>query len=311
MSHVLIATSSSTTSWSPFSAGEGYSRPFDKSKFEIQQKGVIITVALYIILGIIAFFVLIFSVRVRVTIDMADEMRLWVTVLGIRINILPKKPKKYKIGNYTLKKIAKRDAKKAAKEKKKAEAKALKQKKKEAQKKAKKEADAKLSKEEKKAKKAEKKASMPPLPDLISLLLKTLGFFFPGLFSKFHFHVARIKLKIGGSDAAQIALTYYAVSNALGPVLSFIDKHSNLHGMRRAEIEIVPDFLSEEIKADIKLGFSTSLGGILGTVLKAGFKLAIGYFKIKPAGASQTNHKPPKQKTDETPKLPEKSEQTA
>ena len=79
----------------------------------------VITVALYIILGIIAIFVLIFTVRVRVTIDMADEMRLWVSVLGIKINILPKKPKNYKIGNYTLKKIAKRDAKKSAKEKKK------------------------------------------------------------------------------------------------------------------------------------------------------------------------------------------------
>ena len=33
--YILMATSSSTTSWSPFSAGEGYSRPFDKSKFEI------------------------------------------------------------------------------------------------------------------------------------------------------------------------------------------------------------------------------------------------------------------------------------
>ena len=269
-------------------------------------------IALYIILGIIALFVLIFSVRVRVTIDMADEMRLWVSVLGFRINILPKKPKKYKLGNYTLKKIAKRDAKKAAKEKKKAEAKALKQKKKAAEKKAKKENEAKLTKAEKKAKKAEKKASRPPLPDLINLLLKTLGFFFPGLFSKFHFHVARIKLKIGGSDAAQIALTYYAVSNALGPVLSFIDKHSNLHGMRRAEIEIVPDYLSEEIKADVKLGFSTSLGGILGTVLKAGFKLLFGYMKIKPSGETTTNHKPPAiTNTDETPKLPENTEQKA
>ena len=271
----------------------------------------VITVALYIILGIIAFFVLIFTVRVRVTIDMADEMRLWVSVLGIRINILPKKPRKYKISNYTLKKIAKRDARKAAKEKKKAEAKALKQKKKAAEKKAKKEAEEKLTKAEKKAKKAAKKASSPPLPDLISLLLKTLGFFFPGIFAKFHFHVARIKLKIGGADAAQIALTYYAVSNALGPVLGFIDKHSNLHGMRGAEIDIAPDYLSEEIKADVKLGFSTSLGGILGILLKTGFKLVFGYFKLKPSGAAASMHKPPEQKTDEKPTLPEKSEQKA
>ena len=257
-------------------------------------------VALYIILGIIAFFVFIFSVRARVTIDMADQdMKLSVKVLGININILPKKPKKYKLGNYTLKKIAKRDKKKAEKEKKKAEAAELKRQKKEADKKKKQESEAALTKEEKKARKAAKKASMPPLPDLVSLLLNTLGFFFPGLFTKFHFHVSRIKLRIGGKDAAQIALTYYAVSHALGPILNFIEKYSNLHGRKTAEIEIVPDYLSEEIKADVKLGFSTSIGGILGIVLKTGFKFLFGFLKIKPSGAAVENHKLPKQKTEE------------
>ena len=265
----------------------------------------VITVALYIILGIIAFFVLIFTVRVRVTIDMADKMRLWVSVLGIKINILPKKPKKYKIRNYTLKKIAKRDAKKAAKEKKKAEAKALKKKKKAEAKKAKKESASKLTKEE-------RKASSPAIPELIKLLSNTLGFFFPGIFAKFHFHVARIKLRIGGPDAAKIALTYYAVSNALGPVLSFIDKHSNLHGMRRAEIEIIPDYLSEEIQADIKIGFSTSLGAMLGILIKTGFKLLTGYMKIKPTSKTQPSNKPSEPpSTEEKPPLPGGEKETA
>ena len=101
--------------------------------------------------------------------------------------------------------------------------------------------------------------------------------------------MARIKLKIGGKDAAQTALTYYAVTNALAPTLGFIDRHSNLHGHKRAEIDISPDFLSEEIKADVKLGFSTSLGGILGPVLKAGFKLLFGYMKIKPSASSSVS----------------------
>ena len=254
-------------------------------------------VALYILLGIVAFITLIFTVRVRVTIEMADELKLDVSVLGIKIRILPKKPKKYKLSNYTLKKIAKRDKKRAAKEAKKAEAAALKKKKKAAEKKAKQSAQAKLTKKEKKAIKARKKASRPPLPKMISLLKDTLGFFFPSIFGKFHFHVARIKLRIGGKDAAQTALTYYAVTNALGPVLGFIDRHSNLHGIRRAEIDISPDFLSEEIKADVKIGFSTSLGGILGSVLRTGFKFLFGFMKIKPSapistGAAQTVTQP-------------------
>ncbi len=243
----------------------------------------VIIVALYIILGIVALLVFVFAVRVRVTIDMADEMRLWITVCGVRINILPKKPKKYKLSDYTLKKIAKRDKKKAEKDAKKAAAKALKKKKKAQAKQKKKEEQARLTKAEKKAIKAHKKASSPPLPSLISLLLDTLGFFFPNIFGKFHFHVARIKLRIGGSDAAQTALLYYTVTNALGPILDFIDKHAHLHGRRCAEIDIAPDFLSDEIKADVKLGFSTSLGAILGSLLKTAFKAAFGYIKIKPS----------------------------
>ena len=251
-----------------------------------------IIVALYILIGIVAFFALVFTVRVRVTIEMADELKLDVSVFGIRIRILPKKPKKYKLSDYTLKKIAKRDKKKAEKEAKKAEAAALKKKKKAAEKKSKQAAQKKLSKEEKKAIKQKKKASRPPLPKLISLLCNTLGFFFPSIFGKFHFHVARIKLKIGGKDAAQTALTYYAVTNALGPILGFIDRHSNLHGMKSAEIDISPDFLSEEIKADVKLGFSTSLGGILGSTLKTGIKFLFGFVKIKPSAPTGTVSKP-------------------
>ena len=220
---------------------------------------------------------------------MAEELKLDVSVLGIKIGILPKKPKKYKLSNYTLKKIAKRDQKKAQKEAKKAEAAALKKKKKAEEQKKKQSSQKKLTKEELKEQKRRKKASRPPLPKLVVLLRDTLGFFFPSIFGKFHFHVARIKLKIGGKDAAETALTYYAVTNALGPVLGFIDRHSNLHGFKRAEIDISPDFLSEEIKADVKLGFSTSLGGILGSFLKTGFKFLFGFMKIKPSAPVTTN----------------------
>ena len=264
-------------------------------------------IALYIILGIIALFVLIFSLRVRINIDLTDDMYLWASILGIRIGLYPKIPKKYKLRNYTLKKIAKRDAKKAIKEAKKAEAKALKRKKKAAEKKAKKAAEAKLTKAERKA----QKGSKPPIPDVVKLLLRTLGFFFPTIFSKVHFYVAKIKLRIGGADAAQVAMTYYAVSNALSPVLRFIDKHSNLHGMRRAEIEIIPDYLSESTHADVKVSFSISIGGLLGTVLKAVFKLIFGYAKIKPPKADETDNKPTNTQTDEKPKLADAVEQTA
>lgn len=241
-----------------------------------------ITVALIIIGIIIAIFVLLFTVRVRVDLEMSDEMHLSVRVFGIKIKILPKKEKKYNLRNYTPKKIAKRDKIAAEKAAKKAESAKLKKQAKEKKKQQKKENEAKLTKAEKKAIKARKKAARPPIPGMVSLLLKVLKLFFSGLFSKFHFHVARIKLEVGSDNAATTALMCVGIRTAIRPVLNFLDKHSNLHGMKNAEISVTPNFLSEEIKTDVKLGFSTSLGGILGVAIRAGFTFLVGFLKIKP-----------------------------
>ena len=85
--------------------------------------------ALIVIGCILLFFIILFGAHAFITIDVTDEFALTVRFLGIPIRILPKKPKKYKLSHYTLKKIRKRDAaaarKQAQKDAKKAEKKAL------------------------------------------------------------------------------------------------------------------------------------------------------------------------------------------
>ena len=76
---------------------------------------------------------------------------------------------------------------------------------------------------------------------------------------------------------------YVGICHAINPVLSFLDKHSNLHGRKNADIDVSPDFLSEELKIDIKLGFSTSLGGLLGALFRTGFSFIFGWMKIVPS----------------------------
>ena len=66
-----------------------------------------------ILAAIVTLFVALFTIRIRVDLEMADELRLSVLAFGVRIGILPKKPKKYNIRDYSLKKIAKRDRKTA------------------------------------------------------------------------------------------------------------------------------------------------------------------------------------------------------
>ena len=255
-------------------------------------------VALAIILGIIALFALIFNVRIKVTVEMKDELFLTASVLGIKIPIIPQKPKKYKLRDYTPKKIAKRDAAAAKKAKLDAEKKAKKDAEKALRKKEKQEKEAKLTKAEKKALRKKKLESLPPIPDMISLFLNIIKVLFSGLFKKFHFHVERLRIKVGGADAAQIALVYVAITNGLHPVFAFLDKVSNLHGVNKADIEISTDYLSEDIVADVKLGFSTSIGGVLGAVIKVAWKALVGWIKITPKSKYQEPQNPDKTLTD-------------
>ena len=234
----------------------------------------------------LAVFVILFSVRARVDLKFKDELSLKVSFLGIKLFALPKKPKKYKISNYTLEKIAKRDKKKAEKEAKKAEKKKSKQ----AQKKKKKGEKKKLSKEEKKA----KKASRPAISDMADLFFKLIKLFFSKFFGRFHFHVAKIKIKVGSGDAATTAMLHTAICATFKPLLIILDKHSNLHGMKNADIDISPDFLSEKIKFDVDLGFSMSLGALLGVLLRVLFSALVGWGKIQPAPQSKEESKSPK-----------------
>lgn len=231
-----------------------------------------------IILSILAFFVLIFTVRARVTLELVDRLSLSVRIFGFKIDILPKKQKKYRLSDYTPKKIAKRDKKKAIRDAKKAEKKRKKQSEKQKEKN--------LSKEERKKLKAEKKASRPTLPDSIELFSRIARLFFSKLFRHLHFHVARIKIKVGAPDAAKVAMLYCGICTALKPTLIFLDKYSNLHGMKKADIDISPDFLSEKLSMDIKLGFSMSLGGLLAVLFRTVFSFIFGWIKIKPNKAS-------------------------
>ena len=215
-----------------------------------------------------------FSVRARVDLQFKDELSLKVSFLGIKLFALPKKPKKYKISDYTLKKIAKRDKKKAKKEAKKAEKKKIKQ----AQKKKKKSEKKKPTKEEKRV----KKATRPAISDMADLFLRLIKLFFSKFFARFHFHVAKIRIRVGSDNAAKTAMLHTAICGSLKPLLIILDKHSNLHGMKRADIDISPDFLGEKIEFDVDLGFSMSLGALLGVLLRVLFSALVGWGKIQP-----------------------------
>ncbi len=243
-----------------------------------------------IIMSVLLLFVLIFSVHAKVIIELRDELSLTVSVLGIKIPILPKKPKKYNLKKYTLKKIAKRDEKaekeRLEAEKKKAE-KAKKKAEKAKEKKRQKAALKKMSRKERRELKAKKRASRPAIPDMISLFSEVIGLFFSGFLSHLHVYVARIRITVGSDEAAKTAILHTAICQALYPTLIFLDRKSNLHGIKKADVYIEPDFCSEKISADVKIAFSLNLFGLLCTVLKPAFRFLIGWSEIKPSPTTE------------------------
>ena len=248
-----------------------------------------------IVIGcIILFFVFLFTVHAYITIEMTDDMALTVRVLGIPIRILPKKPKTYNIKHYSLKKIRKREEKAAKKAAKAAENKKKKQAAKEEKQAAKKAELAKLTKEELRERKAPKKAGRPALTDLIPLACKTLGLFFSRFFGKLHIKVAMLHVRVGAADAMQAAIIYATANQAVQYFVEFLKKICHVDGLKKADIRIEPDFLSDKIEFEFNMTVRVSLGNVLGALFKAGWHFLVGFIKIKPDPNHPKGIKPPK-----------------
>ena len=236
-----------------------------------------------VVATIIALPILIFVVRIKVCIEFKDEFRLWVSFLGIKHTLLPKKPKKYKISDYTPEKIAKRDRKAAELAKRKAEEKAKKKAEKSAKKRKKKAMGNKLTPKEKRAEFREKLAKWPAIDDSADLLVTILETFFTSFFGRFHFHIVKVRIAVGSDDAAKTALLTTLIDSTIEPLLYAIDRHSNLHVSRNADICVYPDFLAEEIKYDVQLAFSMSLASFIWTVIKTALHGYLGWTRIQPS----------------------------
>lgn len=238
---------------------------------------IILTVFLSLLGFILLLLTLIIAIRVKVTLKIRDELTLFITAFGIRFQIFPKKKKKYKLKNYTLKKIRAREEKQAKKDALKAQKKAEKAAAKKAKGKGRK-----LTKEEK----AQKRAERPKTSDIASLFIELLKLAPRTFLARFHFHVAKLHITVGGENAATAAITCGAISGALYPLLEFLDRHSNLH-RKNADIYVGVDYTQKKIKFNGDIAFSMSIFGLLCVALKLAFKFIVGWSKIKPDTPNQ------------------------
>lgn len=205
--------------------------------------------ALYIFLGIIAFFVLILSIRITVNGEFFEEFRLSIKWLFIKIDILPAKKKD------------KPKKEKAPKEKKEKEPKAE-------------------TTEEVVEEKGENiflkfyhNQGFDGVIQLINNVGKALG----KLMHSFKKHIVLRELYLwmtvtGGCDAAETALEYGRICQKVFPALSFIC--SNLT-VKKYDVEIEPDFLGQKNTAQFAFSVSVRPIFILNALIVLVFRLLV------------------------------------
>ena len=190
--------------------------------------------ALYIILGTIALIVILFSIKVSVTAEYADSFSLDVQWLFIKLHIFPQ----------TEEQKAKREAKKA-------------------------------KKEEKKKKNIFKEfyenQGFGATVELIQTAAAQLGGFMGSIYRAFVIENLKLLLKVSsGDDAARNAVKYGKVCSAVYPSMGFICSNMKV---KKYEVNVVPDFISQENKAQFALSLSVRPIKLTNAVVVLAFRL--------------------------------------
>ena len=207
--------------------------------------------ALYIILGIIAFFVILLSIKFAVTVHYEGDVAVSIKWLFIKINILPKQEKKPK-----------------------------KEKKKKEKKKEKKEEEPKKEDEtvkEPKKKKGDnmfvrfyKNRGVDGVVQLLKDAVAALGGMFGRIGRAFTFEELYIDLKIGGADSADTAIKYGEVCAGAFPAMGlFVNKAR----VKKYSIDISPDFIYNKTEARLHTQISVRPVKLINAVFVLVFEL--------------------------------------
>ena len=229
--------------------------------------------ALIIIAVIAAIICIILFSRIRVMLELNDELTVSVAYLFLKIRLVPSSKKKIKLSKYSYKKTHKEKKKKPKKKKKHKQSQEQKS-----------ESDKKSAPSSSKndptaentggqTEEQPKKSSVVKLLyDLRNVILSTVKRV-PG---KLRLNIYRLYLSVGASDAAATAIMYGTVVQSVGSALTIAESYADVRIAKKA-IMILPDYLSGKIMASVKIKLSVRVGSVLGLALRFIF----GVIKVK------------------------------
>ena len=209
-----------------------------------------------VILAILLFVLFLMFIRIKITIEYNDTLCAYVRILHvIRITLTPAKEKKLKLSVYSKKAIAKRE--KAAQEK------AIRKEQKKQEKKKQKAAKKKRLKEHPEEAKQER-----TLAENISLITDIVKVLLSRFFKHLRIDLSRIHIAIVGSDAAQTAIMYGVVCQAVAYLLEILGRFRTVSTPDLSDVSVTPDWIGEKTSIDIKLSFSLRIWHLFDLIFR-------------------------------------------
>jgi len=226
-----------------------------------------------VLLGIVLFFAFILSLRGRIVLALNEdgELYLAIKILFFTIRIAPaKSPKPIKIKDYTPKKHKKRLQKNyqayLKKQEKKQQKKAEKQKK----------------KEQKKAKSTKEKPPKRSVFDWLDIATSVLKVLFERFFKHLRIKVVRLRINVATGDAASTAILYGVVVQSVAYIVEMLNSITNLNNLKKADIAVNADYLSEKTSCDLKFVFSIRIWQIFSIVFGVAGRAIKKFFETSP-----------------------------
>ncbi len=230
-------------------------------------------VFLWIVISLAVLIIALLSLNFKLHLKIDGTTHIRAGVGPVVFILLPKKKKKIRLKDYTYKRYKKNLEKKRNKLLKKAE-----------------KLDKKRKAEELKKKAAEAVKDKTEAPEeklfTLSSLLEFAAEQFPKAVSKLKINVKKLIVKVGGNDAAIIALDYGKLEAAVSLLMELLDNKTRLSKIKEGSVLVYADFLAE--KTTVELDISVKIRGfsIVGLALSSLVWLIKSKFK---ADASSVN----------------------
>ncbi len=173
-------------------------------------------------------------------IDYSDTLCVYVRVLFLKIQLYPKKEKRVKVKNFSLKNLNKKREKLKVK-------------------KTKKKAKKKETEEEK-----SKTGKIKGILEIIKIILE-------GVVPKFGKHlrikVFKMNIKVATGEPDKTAIMYGIISQSAAYIIEILSNITNVRVRSKKSINIYPDFLSDKSDAEIHLSFNLRVWHIFSLVV--------------------------------------------